>query len=181
MAAENLKLLEPCESLLGPLSEFFAEFGDDLNQVDGLGWVPAAVDNVELNEMPELLRNWSAGINLPEGFVPGSTYWLVRDDSTILGALSLRHRLNDTLREIGGHIGYAIRPSARSKGYATRMLSLALPKARTLGLHRVLITCTRENSASARVIEKNGGLLEAEKPVVHKGKSFILRHYWIEL
>ncbi|MBN2296461.1 MAG: GNAT family N-acetyltransferase [Pirellulales bacterium] len=177
MLENNLTLLEPCESLLGELDEFFTEFGDNPRDIDGLGWVP----DVELGQIVQRLRDWSRGIDLPEGFVPSNTYWLVRDNSTILGTLSLRHRLNENLRKIGGHIGYAIRPSQRNKGYATRMLEMALPKARELGLSRVLVTCNTENRASARVIEKNGGVLEGEKPIVHEGKSLILRYYWTKL
>ena len=177
MEEENLKLVEPCESLLGALAEFFVEYGDNVRNVDGLGWVP----DVELGEMVKRLRERAEGINLPEGFVPANAYWLVRDGSTILGTLGLRHRLTESLREIGGHIGYTIRPSARGKGYATRMLSMALLKARQLGLNRVLITCDRNNRASARVIEKNRGVLEREKPLVHKGKPRVCCYYWIEL
>ena len=177
MEEENLKLVEPCESLLGALAEFFAEYGGKAPEVDGMTWLP----DVELGEMVKRLRELAEGINLPEWYVPANAYWLVRDGSTILGTLSLRHRLNESLREIGGHIGYSIRPSARGKGYATRMLSMALQKASELGLRRVLITCDRNNRASARVIEKNGGVLEREKPLVHKGKPRVCRHYWIEL
>lgn len=45
------------------------------------------------------------------------------------------------LMQMGGHIGYAIRPSERRKGYAGRMLALGLQEARKLALDRVLVTC----------------------------------------
>ena len=177
MEEENLKLVEPCESLVGALSEFFADYGDKAREEDGLG----RVLGVELGDRVKRLRELAKGIDLPEGFVPFNSYWLVRDGSTILGTLRLRHRLNENLREVGGHIGYSIRPSERGKGYATRMLSMALPKARRLGLSRVLITCDQNNHASARVIEKNGGVLECKKQIDHKGKPQVCRYYWIEM
>ena len=80
----------------------------------------------------------------------------------------------------GGHIGYSVRPSERGKGYATRMLEMALAEARRLGLKRVLITCDRKNVASARVIRKNGGRLENEVVSRLRDREFTQR-YWLEL
>lgn len=106
------------------------------------------------------------------GLVPDSKLWIVRDD-TYLGSLSLRHELNDFLWEEGGHIGYAVRPTARRQGVATGAVALALPIARDLGITRVLITCDDDNEASARTIEANGGVLED----IRNGK----RRYWIDI
>jgi predicted acetyltransferase len=122
---------------------------------------------------------WSRGINLKPGWVPGSTYWLVRG-RRILGTARLRHTLNDDLLKEGGNIGYEVRPTERGKGCATRLLSLMLDKARQLGLARVLLTCVKENIASARVMHKNGGVLEDEIPSrIHPGGT--AQRYWIEL
>ena len=62
--------------------------------------------------------------NLPEGRVPQTTFWIVKDDHSV-GMLRMRHDLNDHTRIEGGHIGYYIRSSARRKGYATKALSSA--------------------------------------------------------
>ena len=85
------------------------------------------------------------------------------DGSEYLGRLNIRHRLTPWLLERGGHIGYDVRPSARNNGYATRMLGDSLPIARRLGIADVLVTCDVDNTASRRVIEKNGGQLEDER------------------
>ena len=77
-----------------------------------------------------------------------------------LGRISIRHRLTAHLREIGGHIGYDIRPSARQCGHATAMLAAALPVARSLGIDPALLTCDEDNIASRKVIEASGGMLE---------------------
>jgi predicted acetyltransferase len=63
-------------------------------------------------------------------------------------------------RRKGGHSGFDMRPKVRRQGHATAMLAAALPKARELGLHHVLITCDEDNTGSRRVIEANGGVLE---------------------
>lgn len=112
----------------------------------------------------------------PDGFVPASTYFLMRN-TRILGAINIRHCLNDYLFNYGGHIGYGIRPSEREKGYAIRMLSMALPLVKQLGVARVLITCDQDNIASAKTIKANGGVLENE---VIEDDS-ITQRYWIEL
>jgi predicted acetyltransferase len=94
----------------------------------------------------------------PTGYVPQTTLWWI-DGDEYLGRLGLRHRLTPPLREIGGHIGYDVRPSARRRGHATAMLRAALPFARALGIHRALVTCDADNLGSRKVIERNGGAL----------------------
>jgi predicted acetyltransferase len=98
----------------------------------------------------------------PPGWVPATTLWWL-DGQEYLGRLAIRHRLNDFLRELGGHIGYDVRPSSRRSGHATRMLHAALPIAHGLGLDRVLITCDVGNVGSRRVIEANGGQFEDQR------------------
>jgi predicted acetyltransferase len=87
---------------------------------------------------------------------------MVEDDPEdhVVGRISLRHALTPWLLEVGGHIGYAVRPSARGRGYATRALALMLPVAAAHGIDPVLITCDDTNVASRKVIEANGGVLE---------------------
>ena len=109
----------------------------------------------EIGAYLEQCRKFDRG-DVPEGFVPQTAYWLVRGD-TILGGFRLRHRLSERLWQSGGHIGYDVRPEERNRGYATRMLAMALEKARARGLTWVLLTVDPENTPSIRVIEKNGG------------------------
>ena len=125
------------------------------------------------------LENWKSGKDLPDGWVPSSTLWLTDESGRILGKSSLRHDLNDFLRNIGGHIGYNIRKSERRKGYGSKILQLTLAKAKKLGLERVLITCDDNNIASAKIIEKNGGVFND----TYQDDTMTLpkRRYWIEL
>jgi predicted acetyltransferase len=117
-------------------------------------------------------------LHVEDDFVPQSTFWLVDGDAYI-GRLSLRHHLNEGLRLIGGHIGYDIRPSMRRRGYGTRILALGLHEARTLGLVRVLVTCDKENLASRRIIERNGGVFEDETTILDY--DGVILQYWITL
>lgn len=94
-----------------------------------------------------------------EGRVPSTRLWWTSNDE-YLGRVDLRHGLTPALTQVGGHIGYAVRPSARGQGHATAMLREALVVARVVGLERVLLTCDVDNSASRRVIVANDGELE---------------------
>jgi len=95
----------------------------------------------------------------PEGKVRETILWWV-DGDEYLGRLSIRHELTDALLELGGHIGYVVRPSARRQGHASAMLAAALPIARDLGIDPALLTCDADNTGSRRAIESNGGVLE---------------------
>jgi predicted acetyltransferase len=98
----------------------------------------------------------------PEGWVPATELWWV-DGDEFLGRVAIRHRLTPMLLEVGGHIGYDVRPSARRRGHATEMLRQALGIARGLGIDPALVTCDADNIGSKTVIERNGGVLEDER------------------
>jgi predicted acetyltransferase len=104
-------------------------------------------------------------------WVPCTSLWWIEGDD-YLGRLAIRHTLTPGLLEIGGHIGYDVRPSARRQGHATAMLRTALPIARKLGIDSVLVACDTTNVASRRTIETNGGVFEDER----QGKL----RYWID-
>lgn len=112
-------------------------------------------------EWIEMKRNWSMGKELPEGFVPDTTYVLA-DGDTYVGVFNLRHYLNDFLREGAGHIGYCISQKYRGKGYATKGLELALAKARQKSIHEVYMSVNKDNPASLRVQIKNGAYIHHE-------------------
>jgi predicted acetyltransferase len=95
----------------------------------------------------------------PAAYVAYTEMWIV-DGAEYVGKISLRHELNDLLFTWGGHIGYAVRPSARRRGCATRALSLLLPVCAARGIDPVLVTCDVDNAGSRRTIEKNGGVYE---------------------
>ncbi len=96
------------------------------------------------------------------GFVCQTSWWWTEGDQYI-GRISLRHELNEQLREWGGHIGYDVRRSRRRQGHATRMLAAVLVEAHGRGIDPALLTCDADNTASRRVIEANGGVLEDQR------------------
>ena len=124
------------------------------------------------------LHERSFGKHLKPGYVPESMFWLVEDDRYI-GQARIRHKLNDNLLNIGGHIGYYIRPSMRNKGYGTKILKLALPQAKELGIDRALLTCDETNIGSRKIIEKNGGVLENKVPNPEGGPDKL--RFWVNL
>lgn len=96
-----------------------------------------------------------------------------------VGRIAIRHKLNDDLKIMGGHIGYDTRPSYRGRGVGSAMLKQALPIAKSLGLSEVMLTCNDDNLASIRIIEKNGGELRERKLQTSEGP--MKRYYWIKL
>ena len=114
----------------------------------------------------------------PPDLVTGSVYFAVVDGK-IIGTIAVRHYLNEFLLKTGGHIGYGVRPSERRKGYGAAMLALALEKCRELGIDRVLVTCDKNNIASAKTVLSNGGVLENEYTSERTGN--IVQRYWIAL
>jgi predicted acetyltransferase len=104
--------------------------------------------------------------------LPGLHRWLW--DGEICGVIGFRWAaLGDPSLppHVLGHIGYAVAPWKRGKGYATRALALMLPIARNRGLPWVELTTDETNLASQKTILRNGGRLVGrfEKPAVYGG------------
>ncbi|MDQ0194761.1 putative acetyltransferase [Paenibacillus wynnii] len=116
-------------------------------------------------------------MNLPDGWVPTSTYWLVTADDRVVGAVNLRHRLNERLLNSGGHIGYGIRPSERQKGYATELLKQSLLKVKELGINKALVVCDATNIGSEKTIRNNGGV---EDTIYTEENGNVIKRFWIE-
>ena len=170
------ELVEPCEALEATYRSFIQEF---LKRNEPLIPVILERDANDFGALVHRLRLDAEGVDLPEGYVPASTFWLVDAHKTLIGVAHFRHSLNAALSYEGGHIGYGVRPTQRNKGYGKIMLKLLLERAKTMGLTRVLLTCDKSNIASARVIHCNGGKLDSEVP--RKDGKGITQRYWIHL
>lgn len=156
---------------------FFGEFDSANEKI-----IPSSVElkGLPFNQWLKNKEDYSKGINLKEGKVPASTYFLVQKNSRkILGAVNIRHQLTDHLLQHGGHIGYGVAPSERRKGYASYMLGQALDLCKNEHtLDKVLVTCDKNNIGSKKTIEKYGGVLENE--LIEEDGNVVLR-YWIKL
>jgi predicted acetyltransferase len=128
------------------------------------------------SEYISLLDAEARGINLAPGRVR-ATFLIAEVDGVLVGRSSIRHTLNEFLLNVGGHIGYGVRPEYRGRGYAKEILKQSLIYVKGLGVEMALLTCDDDNYASARVIESQGGVLE-NKVVFERT---LKRRYWIAL
>lgn len=164
--------------LVTPDTQYHAAFCEFVKQYEKIG--ETRYEKVDLSkegfaQYVAQLIDFSLGKNLPPDRVQGHMFWLIEDDQ-ILGAIRVRHYLNDALRERGGHIGYDIAPNFRRKGYGKIILKLALEEAKALGLKGpFLLTCDKDNIGSVKVIEANGGKLEKIMESIPPG-TYICRY-----
>ena len=168
----KLKLVKLTEKYRPQLCEMMEEWCGTDEKI-----VPYAIRKTDYHNFDEYLE----GLEVKDssgGLVPDSTYFCLDEERNIfVGAVNIRHYLNDALLLTGGHVGDGVRPSERGKGIGTEMVSLALEECKKLGISRVLMTCDKDNVASARTIIKNGGVLENE--VFSDGEA--VQRYWINI
>lgn len=134
------------------LQEIPREENGLLNHVNGLSfdeyktWLGR---QVRLSAQENVIDGWK---------VPSTTYWLYADGVPV-GFGKLRHFLTDALRREGGHIGYAVAPRYRGKGYGKALLRLLLEEAGKMGIEQALVTIRTDNAASRAVALANGGVI----------------------
>lgn len=120
-----------------------------------------------LNTVLPRMINHSKGIDLPDGFVPGTEFFLWEDD-TIVGLFRIRHYLNEFLRNDAGHIGYGIKKEHRGRGLATKGLALAIEKAKEIVREdEIYMSVNCDNLASLEVQEKNGAYIHHSDDAKH--------------
>lgn len=137
--------------------------------------VPYAIRKVDYHDF-ENYKNSLENQDKQGDAVPDSTFFCLDEERNIfVGAVNIRHSLNEALLLNGGHIGDGVRPSERGKGVATQMIHLALWECKKLGIENVLMVCYKENIASAKSILNNGGILENEIEVGGRMEQ----RYWI--
>lgn len=175
---ENVILVKPDASFAGEISSYREEMLLAGSSMDGTGALRRLEDPMEWLKINAMMENPAT---VPENKVPATQFVLTDTDSRrIYGMLQVRHELNAYLHNFAGHIGYSVRPTERRKGYAKRMLKLALKYCKEiLGLKRVLISCLVANEASRRTILSCGGVFfeRVYEPI----ENVWLEKYWISL
>lgn len=172
----NVKLIKLTEEYKTELGEMIDEWKLD-QEINHTNHSPWAIFKNDYNDFDYYLEHLE--IKEPvDGKVPDSVFFLIDvDRNKLLGAVNIRHYLNDFLLKEGGHIGDGVRPSERRKGYATEMIRLALIECKKLNIDRVLIICDKDNIGSRKSFINNGGVLENEF-LNEKGR--VIQRYWID-
>jgi len=169
--------LENCK-----LVELSAELKDDFRQLAAEGMAAKETPYInwdgDFEDYLARMQVLAKGENLPDDEVPAQTYFLMCEGK-IIGRSQLRRKLNAEFEIKYGHISADIRFSERKKGFGTLILNLTLEKAGEWGLKRVLVTCDKNNIASAKTIEKCGGVFD--KQIIHEETGTLFSHYRIEL
>ncbi|MDP9794857.1 RimJ/RimL family protein N-acetyltransferase [Catenuloplanes nepalensis] len=155
------ELIAPTTALHAAWLAAHREWGPGAHE-DGFGLLPT--------DRPATVAGFAAFVARLEAGADRCTYRWIVDGSDVLGGIALRHSLSGSAAAMG-HIGYGIRPSARRRGVGGWALDEMLAHAREVGLDRVLMVCLVDNEASARLIERHGGVLE--------GVPDVVRRYWI--
>ena len=173
----NIELVKLTHEYKDQLFDMLEEWKNDIieNHTNISPWRIWAND---FHDFDDYVKSINATEELNNDWVPDTTlFCLDRDRNIFVGAVSIRHYLNDKLLKTGGHIGDGSRPGERRKGYATAMIALALEECKKLGITRVLMCCDKNNIGSAKSIIKNGGVLENEI----EEDGHIEQRYWIQL
>lgn len=140
--------------------------------------IPAAIKNENYHDYDMYVKTLEVDYKKNLQYVPDSTYFCLDEDTNqFVGAVNIRHYLNDSLLLNGGHIGDGVRPSRRREGIATCMIALALEKCKEMNIDKVLMVCLKTNIGSAKSIINNGGILENEIEV----DGLVEQRYWIDL
>ncbi len=173
----NIELVRLTDEYKEQLFEMLTEWKNDImvNHTDMSPWKIWAND---FHDFEYYLKNLDTREETENGWVPDTTlFCLDKDRNIFIGAVNIRHYLNDELLKNGGHIGDGIRPSERRKGYATAMIALTHNESKKLGNSKVLMCCDKYNIGSTKSIINNGGVLENE--VEEDGHT--TQRYWIQL
>ncbi len=171
----SLKLVKLTEEYKTQLFEMMEEWTNYKGSKDDK--TPYSIFKNDYHDFDNYLHNLE--IKEDNGkYVPDSTFFALDIKRNIfVGAVNIRHYLNEKLLKDGGHIGDGIRPSERRKGFGTEMIRLALLECKKLGIDNVLMVCDKENIASKKTIINNGGKKE-EQDFIDDNE---IERYWIKI
>ena len=158
-----MKLVFPTMAYKDKAIDYIREFHEYGSEINGTGSLDRFLRESTYEDWLQKLVHDMDIANIPDSKVPGLTYFYVREeDDRIVGMVNIRLALNDFIRSEAGHIGYSIRPTERRRHYGTQLLEAAMKVCDVIGIQEVLVSCDKENIASAGVIRNCGGVLKHE-------------------
>ena len=173
----ELFLAKPDLTFFDQYNEMMSEWRDSKTQIAPWFLDAPFQDVEEFARLIRLLDQCEHG-NTDEKYASTTSYFVIDENSRLVGATSLRHYLTVEGLHTWGHIGYGVRPAERGNGYAVRMLRLMLEQAKEKKIRKVLVGVHEGNIASRRTVEKCGGILEN---IVHADPDpEPICRYWID-
>ncbi|WP_462159726.1 GNAT family N-acetyltransferase [Pseudoalteromonas sp. GB56] len=162
-----MDLITPTLALETSYRSYIKELGDEERYP-----FPLDFEDSDFTALLARIEEFVQGENLPEGYVPSSTLWLV-DQGEIVGITNVRHILNDNIAHCGGHIGLSIRPSTRGQGLGKVLMQQSIEFLAARGIAQVHIHCYKDNTASGSTIKACGGIFHSEIAV---GNQLVQRY-----
>ncbi len=131
--------------------------------------------NLSYDEYKEWLRitdNNSRSVDLPEGWIPYTTYILYIDGIPV-GYGRVRHSSSGYLETVvgAGNLGYGIAKEYRGKGYGNILFKELLKKCKEIGYKQIKLFPMKSNEPSVKIMLRNGGLIIGD----FKGEKHIIR------
>ncbi len=133
------------------------------------------VYDLSYDEYKEWLRitdNNSRGIDLPEGWIPFTTYVLYIDGVPV-GYGRVRHSSSEYLETVigAGNLGYGITKEYRGKGYGSILFKELLKRCKEIGYKEIKLFPMKNNEPSVKIMLRNGGKIIGD----FKGEKHIIR------
>lgn len=129
------------------------------------------------NHIFEDFENAEKGINLPSGYVPNETFWIVNENEYI-GTINLRWKLNDFLLKYGGHGGIVIRPKYRGGIYAYEALKYLIREVKKKKINPFLFGTQETNKTAIRFLEKFNPIKMEKDTILIGDKNLNIRRYY---
>lgn len=178
---EKFYLERPSLERKKDILEYFNEFVEYNSDINGSGSLDKVLTDMSFEKALERCLNtenkeYAKKINR----CPAKTFLLIRkNDNKVVGMINVRWNLSLSMQQFGGHIGYAIRPTERRKGYNKINLYLGLVEAQKLGLKRVMLDCDVNNLGSDKTLKALGGVLERTE--IDPSDGILTNVYWFDV
>ena len=179
-----LKIIKPCNEYLESYAEAMAEGFKNMTLAQYGNFTPDEIHTNPNHVLKILSCDEPRLVPTPDGqefLLNDHEIWWAVDEKRFIAAISIRYDTNTLTTKYAGHVGMAVRPPLLNKGYGVKACQLGWSKAKEefkkRGLTRIMASCNPKNTASARLIQYNGGIYDhSDKKAAGYGPLDI---YWI--